>query len=316
MADEFKPFSVREMDTNHMYALIFGCSGSGKSFLVKRLLYDMYKDKNSYWDEFFLISPTEDLSHSFGMFNKANVKDKFDEDWINEKILEPRIRMMKGKKRMSNGKKKGQQQLPNALIIIDDCASDPGIRHSEILNKLFISGRHMGIGCMLLLQNINPNDSIPPALRNNATLVATAKPRKLKDRQFIVREWFSMGNEREGEQALQSITSESYRFAVCNLQKFANANSLHDFIYTFKADKVPKSFKLHGKRFGLNGNMMHPKREDAIYGGATGYRNKNEGQDDESKQDGWMRDVDSEMNNLSYLNWSKEEESFLKMNFI
>ena len=139
MADEFKPFSVREMDTNHMYALIFGCSGSGKSFLVKRLLYDMYKDKNSYWDEFFLISPTEDLSHSFGMFNKANVKDKFDEDWINEKILEPRIRMMKGKKRMSNGKKKGQQQLPNALIIIDDCASDPGIRHSEILNKLFIS---------------------------------------------------------------------------------------------------------------------------------------------------------------------------------
>lgn len=239
----FNQFNLKSIDKKHIYALIFGCSGSGKSYLTKDLLAQLAED--GYWKEYWLVSPTEHLSHSFGCFERDHVKDAFDEAWLMNLINE-RVQKIRAK-----------ESIKPCLIVIDDCAADARIRHSPALNKLFISGRHLKIGCFLLLQNVNPGDSVPPALRANATLLATARPRKQKDRAYIVKEWFSMNSEREGEQVLLDLTSGDHNFAVADLQKFAKAERLEDFISQYHANKVPASFKLVSS--GPAGGMRESK---------------------------------------------------------
>lgn len=334
--NEFKSFELeKDFNVEHLFALIFGCSGSGKSFLTRDFLYRL--KKQGYWKEFYLISPTERLSHSFKAFTDTHVMDEFDEGWIWDNIIEPRQERLRkrdlgiesndedeskmedkdggyldlkhrgcthndgvnevhtarlkkhseiptsysmdmlmdyggnGASTYSEAKKSREQRaiqlemeqkkaeeeaekarerkrpIKPVLIIIDDCAADPKLRKSQALNKLFISGRHLKIGVMILLQNINARDSVSPALRNNATLIVTARPRKQRDREYLVREWFSMGSEKEGEATLLELTEGDYNFVVVNLQKFARAKTLTDFIYRYKATEPP-AFTLGRKR--------------------------------------------------------------------
>ena len=220
----YKQFDLKSINRKHMYVLVFGCSGSGKSYLTKDWLAQLAAD--GYWKEWWLISPTENLSHSFGCFERDKIKDAFDEAWVMNLIHE------------RTQKIRAKETIQPCMIVIDDCAADNKIRHSPALNKLFISGRHLKIGCFLLLQNVNPGDSVPPALRANATLLATARPRKAKDKSYIVKEWFSMNNDREGEQVLMDLTAGEHNFAVCDLQTFSKANELSDFISQYRDNKV------------------------------------------------------------------------------
>ena len=241
----FGSFNLRSLDKKHIYGLVFGCSGSGKSYLTKDLLKQLHS--GGYWEEFYLCSPTENLSHSFAMFDRTKIQESFSEEWLQNFITE-RVQSVRDKKK-----------LKPAMLVYDDCAADNRIRHSPALNKLFISGRHLKVGCFLLLQNVNAGDSVPPALRNNATLVICARPRKMKDRQYIVREWFSMGSEKEGEEVLLQLTAGDHNFAVCNLQKFATATRLQDFISQYHASEVEKSYKLSAK---VSGEAMERKKAD------------------------------------------------------
>jgi hypothetical protein len=245
----FGTFNLRSLDKKHVYGLVFGCSGSGKSYLTKDLLKQLHS--GGYWEEFYLCSPTENLSHSFAMFDKTKIQEAFSEEWLQNFITE-RVQAVRDKKK-----------LKPAMLVYDDCAADAKIRHSPALNKLFISGRHLKVGCFLLLQNVNAGDSVPPALRNNATLIVCARPRKQKDRQYIVREWFSMGSEKEGEEVLLQLTAGDHNFAVCNLQKFATATRLEDFITQYHASEVEKSFRLSSK--GGGGEVVRKKADERLH---------------------------------------------------
>jgi hypothetical protein len=235
---------LNDFDITHFMAVIFGCSGSGKSFLMKHFLHQMKQIK--YWKKYYLISPTELLSHSFNCFDEDCIEEAFDEQWLKDLIQEKTDFILNQETQTYSAKKR--KKLEPVLIIIDDCAADPRIRNSPALNKLFISGRHLNMGVALLMQNINARDSVPLPVRNNATLIVTGKPRKKKDREFLTREWFSSGNEKEGEQLLLDITNERYQFAVVNLQKYATSTSLYDFVYKIKAPAKQKNFKLEKKK--------------------------------------------------------------------
>lgn len=237
---QFKSFSLKSVNRKHMYCLVLGCSGSGKSYLVKDLLYQLSQD--NYWREFYLVSPTEHLSHSFNMFDPKNIRESFDEEWLSG-IIQERVRQIRSR-----------ESIKPMLIVLDDCQADSRIRHSPSLNKLFVSGRHLKVGCFILLQNVNAGDSVPPALRSNATLLCIFRPRKEKDRKYVVREWFSMGSEKEGEEALLRLTAGEHNVAICNLQEFATAEKLEDFIYSYHAQEVPAKFTLHGAA------AKHPKK--------------------------------------------------------
>lgn len=233
-----REFELRKhFDVTHFMGVIFGCSGSGKSFLMKHLLCEL--KKINYWKEFYLISPTEKLSHSFNCFDKDNVKDEFDEGWL-QGIIDEKVSKIKDQQKLGV---KNPRTKPT-FIVIDDCAADKRIRNSPALNKLFISGRHFNMGVVLLMQNINARDSVPLPVRNNATLIVTGRPRKQKDREFLVREWFSMGSERDGEALLMDITSEQFQFAVLNLQQFASSTDLNQFVYKAKAPPTSRNFSL------------------------------------------------------------------------
>jgi len=230
----FGSFKAEEFKSTHLMGLIFGCSGSGKTFLTRDLLHHINSEK--YWRYVVLMSPTESISATMGVTHADNVFDTLDLDYIAHQI---EIRSVMAK----NGHK-----LHPMLIVIDDCAADPRLRQfNSPIDTLFISGRHLNMGCIILLQNINAKNSVTPPIRNNATFLAVTRPRKLLDRQYIVREWFSMGSEKEGDNALLELTKDKYSFAIVDLQKFATASSLNDFIFKYKA-KTRKPFKMGVKK--------------------------------------------------------------------
>jgi len=264
----FKKWDPSTFNWEHFMALIYGCSGSGKSFLMKEMISIICKTK--IYKEFLLISPTERVSFSFNCFSKKQIWDEFNEEKLFELVESKR------EKKMNNMKDKP------LLIIVDDCAADPRIRSSPALNKIFISGRHFNIGCAVLLQNINPKDGVPPALRNNATMVAITKPRKSKDRQFLVSEWLSLVSDFEGSLAIQSITRGDYQFAIADLHMYANAVKLQDFIFTYKANKIKDTFK--------------------VPGGANLKRKRNKVMDDDSDEEEKKVDGCNDKNNLERYN--------------
>lgn len=228
-SSEFAVFNF-DFDHTHLFALVFGCSGSGKSFLTRDIMHHIEESK--YWKHVIVMSPTERATHTIGIAHDRNIYDELDLPLI-DKHIELRKKVLK---------KKGK--LKPLLFIIDDCAADPRLRaRTSPLNTLFISGRHLKMGCVVLLQNMNALDSVGPPLRNNATLLAITRPKKCKDRQFIVREWFSMGSEKEGEETLLKLTHEPYEFVIVDLKKYAGAKNLTDFIYKYKAVEQ-KPFKM------------------------------------------------------------------------
>ena len=230
--EKFKEFDVNSVNKKHVYWIIYGCSNSGKSFLTKDLLYNLTNGPDSYWKDYKLISTTENLSHSFNLFSKEQIQDRFSDAWLDNLIFE------------RSHKLRNKEKLEPTLLIFDDCQGS--LKNQPSHDRLFISVRHIALGAIVLLQNMCAM-SAPPAMRGNATLLGIARPRKAKDRKFIVDEYLSMNNAHEGEQALLNITEGKYNFAICDLSKFPHATKLQDFVYSYKASEVPKSFKLHKK---------------------------------------------------------------------
>lgn len=231
---EYGVFDLDNFDTHHMYCLVFGISGSGKSHVVRELLHKL--NKKNYYRQFSLISPTENLSHSFKCFSKAMVQESFSDAYLREIIIERKKQIMQGSK-----------SITPLMIVIDDCAADPSMRNSPALNELFISGRHINVGVIILLQNINARDSVPLPIRNNATLLLASRPRKHKDREYLVREWFSLSSEKEGQSLLESLTMQEYNFAVVDLQKFATASTYKDFVFQYRAKPHQPAFRLRNQ---------------------------------------------------------------------
>lgn len=228
---DYDVFNLDKFNTEHLYCLVFGISGSGKSHVVREMLHKLCKQK--YYRQFRLISPTEKLSHSFKCFGKTMVEEAFSDSYLRDLIVERKAKIMAGSK-----------SVTPLLIVIDDCAADPSMRNSPALNELFISGRHINVGVIILLQNINARDSVPLPIRNNATLLLASRPRKHKDREYLVREWFSLSSEKEGQALLESLTMQEYNFAVVDLQKFATARTYKDFVFQYRAQKKQPVFKL------------------------------------------------------------------------
>ena len=55
-------------------------------------------------------------------------------------------------------KEKGYKQISGILWLIDDFADDPSIAHARgnnILNKMFISGRHQQVSCICIVQALS-----------------------------------------------------------------------------------------------------------------------------------------------------------------
>ena len=130
---------------------------SGKSEMLRYLV---MAEKHKF-HKIFVISPTN-ITNGFynGFIEKQNIRSNWTDEWVN-KLLEILQNL--------NKNKKCQNDLPkNVLLILDDCCSNTKFHNSKTFEKIFTTGRHYFLSCIITSQYLT---HIPPSSRVNSNFI-------------------------------------------------------------------------------------------------------------------------------------------------
>ena len=219
---EFKKFDFeKNMPDRAPAILVDGVSGSGKTYLIQKILPILNKKYN--FKKIIVISSTSDLSGDFNMIKKSN---HYKPDKMNI-VLNNLVTLQR-----ENIKNKIKN---NVLVIMDDVIGTTGgnLRYNKILEKGFTSFRHLNIGLILLLQDIG--GKTPPSIRLNATTIIMFKNNNFRKKKYIVEQFLSVdNNKKKGYEILNTIWNEAYKVIVINQYDVQKSNNL-DYVYYYKA---------------------------------------------------------------------------------
>lgn len=143
---------------NHLGICLIGSSGSGKTWIIKDLLYNF-----RHIPIIIIISPTAYNNNDYPMFSPLQIHSEFKPEFFNSLLA--RQETIKNKK------------YKEVLIVIDDCLNDKNIyKKCPNFMKIFTQGRHLGIRLILSIQDISGLD---PVMRSNIGIVFLLKMQDL-----------------------------------------------------------------------------------------------------------------------------------------
>ena len=131
--------------------------GSGKSEMLRYLVMaEQHK-----FNKIFVISPTN-ITNSFynDFIPKENIFSEWSDEWI-EKLIEILKNLNKNKKCQSDN-------VHNVMLVLDDCCSNTRFHDSKTFEKIFTTGRHYFLSCIITSQFIT---HIPPSARTNCDFI-------------------------------------------------------------------------------------------------------------------------------------------------
>lgn len=142
--------TIKKFDSHnlkqHRIWLVIGRRGSGKSFLLKDLLYNMREQ----FDFALAMCPT--------MESAEMLKGCLPESCVYNKFHAPKVDALVTLAQNYAAKKKDK----NFLLVLDDVMYEKAICRTPSFQFLFYNGRHVRITCILLLQYLV---DLPPNLR-------------------------------------------------------------------------------------------------------------------------------------------------------
>ena len=130
--------------------------GSGKSEMLRYLVMaEQHK-----FHKIFVISPTNVTNGFYNFIQKENIFSEWSNEWV-EKLLEILQNLNKNKKSQLDKPK-------NVLLVLDDCCSNTRFHNSKTFEKIFTTGRHYFLSCIITTQYIT---HIPPSARVNSNFI-------------------------------------------------------------------------------------------------------------------------------------------------
>jgi len=222
--------------------VVIGKRRSGKSFLVREIMYMLAKRKVPYGK---IFSHTEYRSPMFQFFfPKLFIDDELSDEKLSA-ILDSQDKALKAcRKRM--GTLTGKSPENNMLLVLDDMMSDEDIwKKSKAFKEIFIAGRHSNLMLILTLQYVL---GIPPPLRSNvdyAFLFATdsqADMKKLYENYATIIPTYDMFKK------IFLACTEDHGCLVIN--RSTTSNQLTDKVFYYKANpRGTPPFKFGSKSF-------------------------------------------------------------------
>jgi hypothetical protein len=149
-------FDLDEQDWHHISHwtwLICGMTGTGKSWLIKYILYKLRKVLTCVW----VFSHTKSNGFYQQFLPNHLIVRRYDPDLID------RITQLQEVRSSIRGIN------PHVAIILDDVASEVGLRYEEATRKLAMEGRHQDILTIMTSQHYS---TIPTQVRTNARWAA------------------------------------------------------------------------------------------------------------------------------------------------
>ncbi len=258
MTLELKKFDMRNIsfdtdDTNGPVIVLIGRRDTGKTYLVRDLLY--------YHQDIPIGTVISGTEAGNGFYSK-HVPKLFIHDEYNtaiiENILKRQRAVLKQVKREVVTYKKSNID-PRAFVILDDCLFDATWTRDKMMRLLFMNGRHWKI--MLIITMQYPL-GVPPVLRTNIDYVFILREPYLTNRKRIWENYAGMFPTFESFVQVMDQCTENYECLVINNN--VKSNKLHDQIFWYKAEPH-NDFKLGSKEFWDISRDINSDDEDEIY---------------------------------------------------
>ena len=239
---ELKKFNMKNIkfnldDSNGPVIVLIGRRDTGKSFLVRDMLYHHQDIPIG-----TVISGTEAGNGFYGKL----VPKLFIHDEYNTAIIE---NILKRQKIVIKQIKKEKQAYgrssidPRAFVILDDCLYDNTWSRDKLMRLLFMNGRHWKI--MLVITMQYPL-GVPPNLRTNIDYTFILREPYINNRKRIYENFAGMFATFESFCQVMDQCTENYECLV--ISNNSKSNRLEDQIFWYKATSH-NDFKLGAKEF-------------------------------------------------------------------
>jgi hypothetical protein len=227
--------------------VIIGKKDTGKSFLVRDILYNCQQD----FPVGTVISGTEVANEFF----QHMVPSKFIHDKYTPQIVMNVIKRqmtMKQKRNASKNGAGGQSNIdPRAFLILDDCLYDATWIKEESTRYVFMNGRHIDMMTIITMQyplGITPN------LRTNVDFVFILRENILGNRRRIYENYAGMFPTFEMFCTFMDQCTENFEcLVICNN---VNSNKLEDQVFWYKAAEHPP-FRMCDSSLWANNQPFH-----------------------------------------------------------
>ena len=258
MTLELKKFNMRDItfkinDSKGPVVCLIGRRDSGKSFLVKDLLY--------YHQDIpigTVIAGTEEGNGFYGkMVPKLFIHNEYKTEIIENVLKRQRQVMKQINKEMETFKKSNID--PRAFVILDDCLYDNSWSRDKMMRLLFLNGRHWKV--MLVLTMQYPL-GIPPTLRTNIDYVFILREPYIANRKRIFENYAGMFPTFESFCQIMDNCTENYECLV--IDNNVKSNKLTDQVHWYKADSH-NDFKLGTKEFWELSKNIHSDDEEEAF---------------------------------------------------
>jgi hypothetical protein len=250
---DMKSISFKPGESKGPVIVLIGRRDTGKSFLVKDLLY--------YHQDIPIGTVISGTEEGNGFYSKLVPKLFIHNEYntaIVENILKRQRTVLKQIKKEVETFKKTTID-PRAFLILDDCLFDDGWARDKMMRLLFLNGRHWKI--MLVITMQYPL-GIPPILRTNIDYVFILREPYIANRKRIYDNFAGMFPTFESFCQVMDQCTENYECLVINNN--VKSNKLQDQVFWYRADGH-NDFKLGSKEFWELSKSMNSDDEDEKY---------------------------------------------------
>ena len=259
---ELKKFDMKKISftsdgTNGPVVVLIGRRDTGKSFLVRDLLY--------YHQDIpigTVISGTEAGNGFYAqMVPKLFIHEEYNTAIIENILKRQRIVVKQIKKEKEAY---GRSNIdPRTFVILDDCLYDNSWAREKLMRLLFMNGRHWKV--MLVITMQYPL-GVPPNLRTNIDYTFILREPYITNRKRIYENYAGMFPTFESFCQVMDQCTENYEcLVVANNTK---SNKLEEQIFWYKANSH-SDFKLGSKEFWEMSKNLDSDDEDEMYNPKT-----------------------------------------------
>jgi len=250
---DMKGISFKPDETSGPVVVFIGRRDTGKSFLVRDLLY--------YHQDIPIGTVISGTEAGNGFYAK-HVPKLFIHDEYNTAIIENVLKRQKIvlKQIKKETEAYGRSNIDGrAFVILDDCLWDNGWARDKMMRLLFMNGRHWKIMTTITMQYPL---GVPPNLRTNIDYTFILREPYINNRKRIYENYAGMFPTFESFCQVMDQCTENYECLV--IANNARSNKLEDQIFWYKADPHD-DFKLGSAEFWALSEGVNSDEEDEAY---------------------------------------------------
>lgn len=211
-----------EIDIVNRTTSLVAKRNSGKSVLLKYLV----QSQHNSFSKIFVVCPTETINSFYkSLVHPSCIFDDWNEEWAEELI----------KKMTKINADTVAKDRKNILLILDDVMADTNFANSPALKKIYLRGRHCGIGVIATCQYLY---NLPPVCRNNCDWCIVGQMNR-QSVHLLSDEYLSGDLDKHGFIQLYNRSTKDYQFLVINNNSIKDNDDLNE-IYGIV--KTPASF--------------------------------------------------------------------------